>query len=199
MDLTMKQKHLMRYLFDQCDICGVYTPNYRLMSLHIGEKCTRADIEKLPQKQIQFFGEKIIVTGFLDFQYGVLGHKSPIHIKVLNGLSGYGISYPILRVYNTPEEEDKDKEEEEEKEKRGATGKKKTFTPPTLEEFKAYFKAEGFKAEVAERAWKGYNEAQWHKSNGEPVRNWKQTCQQVWFKDENKIPATTNSQLPMLK
>lgn len=64
--------------------------------------------------------------------------------------------------------------------------KTKPFVAPTLLEFKQYFKDNGFSEVVGERAWKGYDVAEWHKSNGEPVVNWKQTCQQVWFRDENK-------------
>lgn len=63
---------------------------------------------------------------------------------------------------------------------------KKSFIPPTIEEFKDYFKTEGFNQSVAERAWKGYNEAKWHNTQGKPIRNWKTTCQNVWFKEENK-------------
>lgn len=63
---------------------------------------------------------------------------------------------------------------------------KNSFTPPTLEEFKKYFQEHGYKTEVAERAWRGYDAAKWHDSNGKPVRNWKQKAQNVWFKEESK-------------
>ncbi len=63
--------------------------------------------------------------------------------------------------------------------------KSKVFIPPTLSEFQTYFKLEGYKLDIAERAWKGYDVANWHKSNGQPIKNWKQTCQNVWFKPEN--------------
>lgn len=62
---------------------------------------------------------------------------------------------------------------------------KSSFQPPTIEMFKDYFEQNGYSKIVAERAWKGYHVADWHKSNGDPVLNWKQTCIQVWFKPEN--------------
>lgn len=65
--------------------------------------------------------------------------------------------------------------------------KERVFVPPTLEEFKQYFISEGFNPAIGERAWKGYNEADWHKSNGDKIKNWKQTCQNVWFKEENRV------------
>ena len=69
---------------------------------------------------------------------------------------------------------------------------KPSFIPPTLQEFKNYFRENGYKIDVAEMAWKGYDVAEWHKANGEKVRNWKQTCCNVWFKEPNKIKSDTN-------
>lgn len=50
-----------------------------------------------------------------------------------------------------------------------------------------YFKENGYKEDVAIRAFNYYNEANWHDANGKKVLNWKQKMQSVWFKDENKI------------
>jgi hypothetical protein len=59
------------------------------------------------------------------------------------------------------------------------------FIPPELFEFENYFLENGFPKELAYRAFKGYSEADWHDSHGNPVRNWKQKCQYVWFRPEN--------------
>ena len=73
--------------------------------------------------------------------------------------------------------------------------KKKPFIPPTISDFISYFLANGFTQQLAERAFRGYDAADWHKSNGQKIFNWKQTCQQVWFKDEHKvIPQQTTAQ-----
>ena len=69
--------------------------------------------------------------------------------------------------------------------------RKKKFTPPSLDEFKEFFKEKGYKEDIAEKAWNGYNEANWHDSKGSPVLNWKQKCYNVWFKDEHKAPGQT--------
>ena len=60
------------------------------------------------------------------------------------------------------------------------------FTPPSLEEWKDYFKAYGMKEDVAVRSFESYKVAEWHDSKGKKILNWKQKVQQVWFKDENK-------------
>lgn len=67
------------------------------------------------------------------------------------------------------------------------SSRRKKFTPPTLDEVKAYFKEKGYQESVAIRAYNGYAEADWHDTKGNKVKNWKQKMNNVWFKDENKI------------
>jgi hypothetical protein len=63
--------------------------------------------------------------------------------------------------------------------------KKKEFTPPTLEEVKAY--CEERKNNVnPQRFIDHYAVADWKDTNGKPVRNWKQKIISVWEKDSNK-------------
>ncbi|MGD9930635.1 MAG: DUF1376 domain-containing protein [Mangrovibacterium sp.] len=64
----------------------------------------------------------------------------------------------------------------------------KKFVPPTFEEFSSYFDQNGYSKDAAERAFNGYNVADWTDSTGKPVKNWKQKCQHVWFRPENKKP-----------
>lgn len=66
-------------------------------------------------------------------------------------------------------------------------GKTKEFVPPTLEEVKEYFKKEGYKEDVAIRAYRHYSSAEWHNSKGKKVLNWKQTMGTNWMTPENKI------------
>lgn len=65
---------------------------------------------------------------------------------------------------------------------------KKEFTPPTLEEAIKFFAENGFNAELATRAWKGYNAAEppWTDTGGKPIRSWKQKFINVWFSEQNK-------------
>jgi len=73
------------------------------------------------------------------------------------------------------------------KEGKGKEGKGKEFIPPNLEEVKSYFKENGFREEIAEKAFRGYDDANWHDSKGNKVKNWKQKMNFVWFTEENKI------------
>ena len=69
--------------------------------------------------------------------------------------------------------------------KKGGKGGKQ-FNPPTLEEFQNYWEDNGYDKNKAVRAWKGYDAANWSDSKGNKVKNWKQKCFHVWFKDENR-------------
>lgn len=86
--------------------------------------------------------------------------------------------YPTLEILSLePKEKSSAK-----KEKKG----NKKFIPPTLDEMKEYFVANGFDVDLARRVWQGYKEADWHDSQGKPIKNWKQKVIHVWFKDSNK-------------
>ena len=61
------------------------------------------------------------------------------------------------------------------------------FTPPTLEDVKAYCKERGNKVD-AEKFYTYYSEGDWHDGKGKPVRNWKQKLLS-WERDEGQRPA----------
>ena len=63
--------------------------------------------------------------------------------------------------------------------------KQKPFVPPKFEEFATYCVDNGF-GHIAKRAFKGYDDANWFDSKGNPVYSWKQKLQNVWFTDNNK-------------
>jgi len=58
---------------------------------------------------------------------------------------------------------------------------------PSLEDVKDYFTANGFKEDVAIRAFNYYNENDWFDNKGNKVKNWKSKMNAVWFKEENKV------------
>jgi hypothetical protein len=69
--------------------------------------------------------------------------------------------------------------------------KKKEFTPPTLEEVKAY--CEERKNNVdAKRFIDYYSVDDWKDKNGKPVRNWKQKMISVWEKGDNTNSSQSN-------
>ena len=64
---------------------------------------------------------------------------------------------------------------------------KKEFTPPTLEEVKAWFIENGSTAEAGAKAWQYYTDGEWIDSKGTPVKNWRQKMRGGrWLEDKPK-------------
>lgn len=139
MELSCKHKCLIRFLFDKCDVAGVWSANFGLASSYIGEKVTEADFEFLSSHIQKISEKKFFVVDFIEFQYGRLSKASPPHVKVIALLEKYGIKIKgYSRGIDTPQEEEEVKEEdmamEEEKEKEV----EKTLIPQMMKEFKKF-------------------------------------------------------------
>ena len=85
----------------------------------------------------------------------------------------------------------KESKEKEIKEKEIKEKKSKVFIPPSPKEFSDYCKAEGY-YHIAENAFKGYEEGDWHDTHGNKIKNWKQKLQNGWFKNSEKREDTSN-------
>lgn len=81
------------------------------------------------------------------------------------------------------------------REGKGRERKGKEFAPPSLDDVKNYFKENGYKEEIAIKAFNHYAVANWHDSQGSPVLNWKQKIQTNWFEDKNKIGVNGSNML----
>lgn len=64
--------------------------------------------------------------------------------------------------------------------------KKKTFIPPTLEEWKIFCQELRLDPKRMESIYYGYSENDWRDSHGNQIKNWKMKIRQVWDKPENK-------------
>lgn len=92
MDLSPTHKCLVRYLFDNCDACGVWKPNWKLASLHIGAEVNMIDLTKIPKDQFEVLDNgKILMVDFIKFQYNKLSKECRPHIPVLYLLEKHGI------------------------------------------------------------------------------------------------------------
>jgi hypothetical protein len=119
MDLSPTHKCLIRYLFDNCDPAGVWKPNWKLASLHIGENVNELSLNSLPAHQYEILPNgKIFLPDFIKFQYSTLSDKSPAHKPVFLAIEKNNLSDRVFgRVLNTLQEKDKVKEIEKEEEK----------------------------------------------------------------------------------
>jgi hypothetical protein len=197
--LQAPYKLLWLYILDECDHAGVWIVDFDVARL-------RLDEDVFEDEALKAFGDKIfkidngerwLILDFIEFQYGKLKETNNAHISVIKTLKKYGIWYEdklVVEELISPSQgaKDMDKEKDKDKDKEKEGGEKK-LNPPTIEDFKTYFEANGYSKDLAERAWKGYSEADWKDSKGNKVKNWKQKCQHVWFKPENKNERTATT------
>ena len=61
--------------------------------------------------------------------------------------------------------------------------KKKPFTPPTLEEWLDFCREKNLNLDKMRNAYDGYVAANWHDTQGNPIRNWKQKILMVWMQN----------------
>lgn len=128
MTLRPAIKCLVKIVRDKADLCGLWSPNFTIVSMYLGEKITESDLLSIDNGQ-QFKklpNGKIYCIGFVEFQYGELSEKSPVHRKVIkileqnNFLEDYQKSSSnrvlnsLFEKSNRVKEEEEDKEEEEE-------------------------------------------------------------------------------------
>ena len=66
------------------------------------------------------------------------------------------------------------------------------FIIPKIEEVENYFFENGYRKDVAKKAWNYYNNLNWKNSKGKKVVNWKNTVMNNWFTEENKIKTVVN-------
>jgi hypothetical protein len=96
LDLNMKQKLLVKYLFDACDCAGFFQISWNKLKFFIGEEVTKADIEAI--KQVKFINDSLIfIEDFILFQYKIksldeLNPKNNAHKGVLKRLNEFSPS-----------------------------------------------------------------------------------------------------------
>ena len=133
--LPSKGKLLWKYLKDTCDVAGVIDFDEVIASAFIGEDVTKEDALNLfGHRVIELEEDKLLLSGFVDFQYKKLSLVSKPHKPVIQRLQELGFefdfdSYSVtnpkglegvkIEIYNPSqrlEEKEKEKEQEEVKE-----------------------------------------------------------------------------------
>ena len=117
LDLSIKKKLLLKYIFDNCDCAGVYEISYRNLRNCFNEEVTKEDFENI--KMIKFFDEnKIIIEDFIKLQYGVdingLKPRNSVHKGVLRCLEKHKL---LLNPFETVKNKDKNRNKNKDKNK----------------------------------------------------------------------------------
>lgn len=127
MKLSCKEKCLVKVVRDKADLAGVWAPNWIIATMYVGEEVCEDDLLKIDNgSQFRKLNNgKIYCIGFVEFQYGELSEKSPVHRKVISILSQnnlinnykeIGCQYPINRVKEEEQEKEVGKEKEQDTE-----------------------------------------------------------------------------------
>lgn len=119
LDLSFKQKCLVKFLYDNCDCAGIYEISYRMLRSCFNEEIKKEDFEGL--KQIRFISEnKIFIEDFIKFQYGISINelnpsKSNVHKGIYKSLEKNGLltlNEPLSKGSATVLDKDKVKDKE---------------------------------------------------------------------------------------
>jgi hypothetical protein len=98
MELKAKHKLLIKYLFDKCDVAGIWQPNWVLASTYIGEQITPDDLAPISSLFISLPNGKIFIKDFIKFQYGKLSKDCKPHIPIYRILANNGIDIDTIEM-----------------------------------------------------------------------------------------------------
>lgn len=132
--LKPRQKCLWYYLLDQCDHAGVIDIDLEAAEFMIGEKISMADVGALGERVFTLPSGKLLITKFIEFQYGRLSQDCKPHQPVFLAITRHGVSlediqrlskgtpkaiegFPIGSQCVLDKEEEKEKVQEKEKDK----------------------------------------------------------------------------------
>ena len=125
--LPTRMKTTWEFLRDNCDHAGVWDIDVDSLSFHVGEPVSIAEIEAAFGERIERIGDKYLLKGFVEFQYGVLNPANRVHLSVMKRLervvSFKPLVSPLIAPSSFPEApcefpegaKDKDKDKEQEK------------------------------------------------------------------------------------
>lgn len=145
MKLSCKRKCLVKLVRDKCDLSGVWSPNWIIAAAYIGEPVMEEELLMIDDGNqfLKLPNGKIFCIGFVNFQYGQLSEKSPVHRKILNLLKTHKIDYkyPINRVQEEEEEKEEAKETEEDEGVAGETTFRMTVQKQKVTDLNQFLKS----------------------------------------------------------
>ena len=99
LDLPIKHKLLVLFLFENCDCAGIWEFNFRLASFLIGETVSIEDVNFINSKKEQFIifdDKKLYIKDFIEFQYGKLSYNCKPHLPIIKRLTECGIDFELI-------------------------------------------------------------------------------------------------------
>lgn len=137
--LSVKQKLLVKFLFDKCDCAGIYKISYYTLRFCFGEEIKKEDFEGI--KQVVFIDdETIFIEDFVLFQCSIdslkdLNPNNNAHKGIIKRLEKYNLYLGASQPLVSPSLGAQDKEKEKEI---NTTNNSTKFTKPSIDEVKNY-------------------------------------------------------------
>lgn len=128
------------YLCDRCDHAGVWEIDEDALEFFVGRTIPLDRLVAAFGEKVRRVGDKLVLGGFADFQYGDLNPENRVHKSVLNRLEKLSQNKDLL----SPLEGAKDKDTDKDKDKflRGGVGEIK-FKPDLDSIYARYPRKEG--------------------------------------------------------
>jgi hypothetical protein len=134
--LSPRLKCAWDYLTTRCDHAGAWSIDTDALAFHVGEPVTLAELVETFGERVEVRGEHLLLTTFVEFQYGELNPENRVHRSVLDRLARLPLASPICAA-NKPlgsplegaKDKDKDKDKDKEQDKGGVGGFAPTQRP----------------------------------------------------------------------
>jgi hypothetical protein len=120
-----------RYLCDECDCAGVWSIDEEAMAFHVFGKPGRgidlgafiAAVNSDGKTRVKRLGKgKLLLAGFIVFQYGELSEACKPHKRVIDRLKSLTLYEDYRKGFQTLEDKEEDKDREKDKEEEGGVG-----------------------------------------------------------------------------
>lgn len=127
--LSPKMKCAWEYITDRCDHAGVWDLDFETLSFFVGEDvCLEEALTAFGSRACLADDEtKLVIPGFVEFQYGHLNPENRVHKSVLQRLEKIGAQKPLRSTSEGAKDKDKETDTDTDKEKKSYQTKGLSF------------------------------------------------------------------------
>lgn len=188
-ELTPVSKLFWIFLCDHCDSAGIIEISFRLASGKIGCAIKEEHLAELQSRLQTLECGKVMITGFIPFQYGTLSAECKPHQSVFASLSKHGVDLPqkerVSKGYPKGIHTLQEKEKEKEKEQEGGVQRGK----PTIEAVREYAVKVGLPESDGDWFWNKCEANGWT-NGGQKIKSWPHTI--ASWKSAGYMPSQKN-------
>ena len=108
--LSCRNKCIWEYLLSKCDHAGILKIDFELMTFCVGEEIKEDEFYQLFKNKFNIIKkDKIFISSFIEFQYGILKENNRAHLSVINILKKEGLYKLLIGTFQGDKEKDMDK------------------------------------------------------------------------------------------